>query len=216
MLCSLLNFIKVYSIITAMYHTDGTMYVNRENNVPVALNMKYNDFHTKNVYNVTIVHDNRYSDCFYNNQNKYNYITYDKGQNPDINKEIMNQLLKLEETNRKIKERVKQSRCVTTRWSEWSGCSDTCIMYRTRRVLRSGVLCPQLTELRKCCEIQVKEDEEENDEEENSENEHHLYHLRGHIRKWMNDPEPDDDEDRKHIRHVFRRYKQLKYMKNKM
>lgn len=205
MLCSLINFIKVYSIITSMYHTVGTMYINRENNVPVALNMKYNDYHTKNVYNVTIVHDNRYSHCFYNNDNKYNYITYDKGQNPDINKDIMNEIRKLEETNRKIKE---QERCVTTKWGAWSECSDACVMYRTRRILRSGILCPQLTEIRKCCEIQVREDDSDDDNDDNDDN-HHLNHLRGHIRRWINDPEPDDEEDRKRIRHVFRRYKQL-------
>lgn len=208
MLCSLLNLVKVYSIITSLYHTDGTMYVNRNNNVPVALNMKYNDYHSKNVYNVTIIHDNRYSHCFYNNENKYNYITYDKGQNPIVKEDIMNELRKLEENHKKVQQ------CKTTKWGAWSACSDACVMYRTRTVLQSGVECPQLTEIGKCCEIQVsnKDDEEkEEKEEKDDDHENKKHHLRHHIRTWLNDPEPDDEEDRQRIRHVFHQYKKLKY-----
>lgn len=217
MLCLLLNFVKVYSIITSMYHTDGTMYVNRENNVPVALNMKYNDFHTKNVYNVTIVHDNRYSECFYNIHNKYNYITYDKGQGSNINQEIMRELHKLEKMHQRIKnikniktikrvervEKMENVKCLTTKWGAWSKCSDACVMYRTRLVLRSGIECPQLTEMKICCH--VKDD---------SEDQTRLRHLQGYVRRWMNNNEPDDEEDRKRIRRVFHRLYEPRLVEN--
>lgn len=222
MLCSLLKFIKVYSIMTALYHTDGTMYVNKHTNSPVALNMKYHDYSNKNndvynknnVYNVTIIHDNRYSECFYNNINKYNYIAYDKGQNPDVNKDIFNEIHKLEENHNKLK-----IECKTSDWGSWSECSNMCVSYRTRVVIQSGINCPQLTEMKKCCDEHKEhndddeEDEHKDDENDNKQDKDEKKHLRFHIRKWFHDPEPDDEEDRKHIRHVFRRYKQLKYNK---
>jgi hypothetical protein len=224
MLCSLLKFIKIYSIITTLYHTDGTMYINKNTNVPVALNMKYTDYTSKNnnnvnnvnnvynvynVYNVTIIHDNRYSDCFYNNNNnnnnKYNYITYDKS--PDTKKDILHELHKLHD--------LQKIQCVTSNWGEWSKCSDQCVMYRTRGVIKAGIDCPQLTEMKTCCNIEDNDDDEEEKDEEkemekDEEKRRRAHHLRKHIRDWINDPEPDDEYDKRRMRRIFYHYKKLR------
>ena len=93
-------------------------------------------------------------------------------------------------------------------WSKWSECSDQCVMYRTRGVRQVGIECPQLTEMKTCCD--KDSDDEEDEEEKDAENMRKKMYLRRHIRDWMNDPEPDDEHDKRRMKHIFHRYRNIK------